>query len=225
MSFARPRQPTSRSQVKSKPSKNLSYRNPPSQNTAAFKSTGKTFDFHNPKRNAAPVELQGNMIHRVAAKHAPASWEALLSSSKTFYDHKPTKAAFEARKIEQKKAARTICPELQDEPPIISPRRRNPLRSFIEASHPKGITGCERKHDPRMYRETVQLPFKKCASTAAMNASADARMIQQMFKERNVDRIGSPTGVQIKDSARSTSFRPYPFFGHFPFTKSHLQVA
>ena len=213
MSFAHPKLPTSRSCNRAKGSSTLSYRQPPVQTTAAFRSTGKTFEFHNPKINAAPPVLIGNMVHSFPSKHLPANWDNLLLSSRTIHEEKLTKTNFRQRRTEYVKSARTVCPELQDEP-VVSPRKnpRNPLKSFLDesqrTSEMKSITGCERRHNEQMYQETCQAPMPRPYSVG-LSQSADSEIIKRLHKERNIDQIGSPSASQIKDPIKCISPRPY----------------
>jgi len=215
MSFARPRVPAARSSVKGSAKKSLSFLNSASKGTVPFKSSARKFEHHNPQKNAGPIELEGRMTSLQSSKHAPANWENLLSSSKTIHEERFTKTFDVRRKTEHSKTNRTLIPDLQD-PPIKSPRTTSQMRlkDYFEKhheGHTERITGCERKHNPKMFSETFEIPYnpKRNKSVNPLNLSADTETINQMFKERNIDKIGIPNATQIKDPTKSIAYRPY----------------
>ncbi len=182
--------------------------------TSSFRSQGRTFDFHNPTLNAAAAESHSRAPAPYAPKRQPATWETLLSSSRTIHEQRPGFPSSEARKLEVKKAARTIYPELQDPPKqskAPSDRKRlnvSDLSKEIKLVH--GITGCERKHNQLNYTETVQVPRPHYKPKGLLNMSLDSGEAYYRYHQPrlNVDRIGNMAGTQIRDSCRGSAPRP-----------------
>ena len=210
MSFAKPKLLASKSSARL--TGTLSYLNFGANPTSSFRSIGKTFDFHDSVKNAAPLELSGRMVKKEPTRRPAATWESLLASSRTVHEQKIRIPLSPVHKLEQSKTGRILYPELQEET-ITNLNRRS--RSSISEypsylKSPRGITGCERKHDPRVYTETVPIPAAWQKKYLLLNVSADAaNSLSQRLTIDDTDRIGTPQTLQIKDSTKVSQLRPY----------------
>jgi len=175
--------------------------------TAAFRSTGKTYEFHKPTKNAAPIELTGEMIKRIPENHKPATWENLLESSLTIHQ-KPYSLSLKHKP--NMTTSRTIRPEFQD--PVSAqakPKKDNITRNTDMNYH--GITNCERKHNERCYVHTFQLAYSQKNGEELLldkkleNKDKDIKVPNLT----NIDEIGCPNALQIKDCAKYIKCRSY----------------
>jgi hypothetical protein len=163
--------------------------------SAAFRSTGKTYDYQNPRKNKAPVELAGKMIKWNQAKYKAPTWNSLLESSHDFKSETPKSSR---RKVVS--TARTVHPELQDAPRARANSKYEQTTRNVETTH--GITNCERKHSKQGYTHNFQLSY---ANEKRTIGKSNHPIVNDTSK--NVDEIGIPAATKIKDSAKYPKYR------------------
>ncbi len=165
--------------------------------TASFRSAGRTFDYQT--HTTGPLDLSGTLARHVPAQ--PATWAALLSRT---VDEPRPRAQASVLKCRERDSAHTLRPELQDVPRTIH------VREHTEPKVPpprevRGITSCERKHNPRVYQDTVELG---CSENRPPDHGYSAVHIADMrrkerFAEEESPVIGGRESLRIKDSAQS----------------------